>query len=304
MNLRGASRVVIGFWPPANAVLQSWQTEDGTLLLDIWELLRETLPDPIAEPETDKEPAPRLKEGEDTTSHPPVEETRDGELWSKDDEPFVPIPVFESVPPFRELIDAAPKHGDIDTSAKDLEVRAVTSGAIEIRAFGEDTEIVIRASTGEQIAMLLQPADAGALGAQLSSASFRPLQSSYVLADLSPSEGVLTDGRLFDIAAPEMAAEERESFTASIGALLDARLINAGDRFTWSRPVIGDSYTVAVTERGTLELEDGREVRSASSAVSELAGSTAQGLDVWKRDRDGLSLRQLSSQLHAAVSIA
>ncbi len=77
--------------------------------------------------------------------------------------------------------------------------------------------------------------------------------------------------------------------------LLDADLIEAGEKLIWERPRLGATYRATVLENGSLELEDGRAFSSPSRAAMEAANVPAyDGWYAWKVPRlAGQSLNDL-----------
>lgn len=82
----------------------------------------------------------------------------------------------------------------------------------------------------------------------------------------------------------------------TIADLLEAGLLAAGDKLTYSRPRSGETYRATVTASGKLALDDGQEFPSPSGAAMAAAGTGAvDGWEVWavKPGKYLRSVRQL-----------
>lgn len=75
--------------------------------------------------------------------------------------------------------------------------------------------------------------------------------------------------------------------------VMEVGLVDPGDVFVWVRRKRGETFRIAVTEDHRFELPDGRLVDSPSAAVAGVSDASAQGLDVWVRESDGRTLRDL-----------
>lgn len=87
----------------------------------------------------------------------------------------------------------------------------------------------------------------------------------------------------------------------TVGDLLNAGLLEAGDALSWTRPRIGRTYSARVLENGQIQLDDGERVyASPSRAAMEAAGIVAyDGWHAW-RTSDGKLLAELREQLLAS----
>ncbi len=84
-----------------------------------------------------------------------------------------------------------------------------------------------------------------------------------------------------------------------ISDLLDAGLLEVGDRLVWNRPRLDATYEATVLENGSIQLSDGRAFSSPSRAAMEAAGVPAyDGWYAWDVPRlDGKSLNDLRFRL-------
>lgn len=100
----------------------------------------------------------------------------------------------------------------------------------------------------------------------------------------------LSEEDLLRISGGYGAARSRRTRLADV---LRVGLVAVGDVFIWRRLQKGDEFRMSVTAEGTFRLPDGREVDAPSTAVMLLTESSARALDVWVREGDGKSLRDI-----------
>lgn len=83
--------------------------------------------------------------------------------------------------------------------------------------------------------------------------------------------------------------------------LLHEGLLMVGDEIEWRRKKSGQTICAVITEKGEIELADGRKFMSPSGAASKAAGIQAvDGWMVWTVKRlDGLLLDVLRAELEA-----
>lgn len=87
---------------------------------------------------------------------------------------------------------------------------------------------------------------------------------------------------------------------ATLGDLLEAGLLLAGDELVWHRKRKGEAHHARVMENGMLELEDGRRYATPSRAAVEAAGIPAyDGWIAWQVARTGTSIGELRRELAA-----
>ena len=86
-----------------------------------------------------------------------------------------------------------------------------------------------------------------------------------------------------------------------IDDLLQAGLLLVGDEIEWNRKKLGQKISAIITEKGEIELADGRKFMSPSGAASKAAGVRAvDGWVVWTVKRlDGLLLDVLRAELES-----
>ena len=56
-----------------------------------------------------------------------------------------------------------------------------------------------------------------------------------------------------------------------LGDLIEAGLLQPGQRLVWHRPRVGETYAAEVTDGATIRLEDGREFSTPSGAAMNAA---------------------------------
>ncbi len=90
-----------------------------------------------------------------------------------------------------------------------------------------------------------------------------------------------------------------------ISDLLHEGLLKVGDEIEWRRKKYEQIICAVITEKGEIELADGRKFRSPSGAASKAAGIVAvDGWKVWTVKRlDGLLLDVLRAELKAKNSL-
>jgi Restriction Enzyme Adenine Methylase Associated len=101
--------------------------------------------------------------------------------------------------------------------------------------------------------------------------------------------------------APDTMIEGRR---ITIADLMEAELVAPGDRLVWDRPRLGAVYRATITDRGGIELEDGRSFATPSSAAKHAARIPAcDGWYVWRVEQsDGQALlHDLRKQLVATL---
>jgi hypothetical protein len=119
----------------------------------------------------------------------------------------------------------------------------------------------------------------------------------------SPPTGPGIDG---DTASPADARAGRARFEIEgrrlqIADLLDGGLLTAGEKLTWERPRVGETYTAVVTEAGSIRLPDERAFASPSRAAMEAADVVAyDGWYAWRTEA-GLRLADLRAELLAEI---
>ncbi|MFF6637713.1 CBS domain-containing protein [Streptomyces althioticus] len=88
----------------------------------------------------------------------------------------------------------------------------------------------------------------------------------------------------------------------TVADLLQAGLLQEGEPLTFERPRIGKTYSALVTDRGWIQLMDGREFRSPSRAAAAAVGTgTFDGWHAWALS-DGQTLDQLRQRFLDAAA--
>jgi hypothetical protein len=73
-----------------------------------------------------------------------------------------------------------------------------------------------------------------------------------------------------------------------VSDLLEAGLLEAGERFIWDRPRVGHTYTAEVLPNGLIRLADGRECATPSRAAMDAAKIPAyDGWLAWRLPSSG-----------------
>ena len=86
--------------------------------------------------------------------------------------------------------------------------------------------------------------------------------------------------------------------------LLERGLLTAGDRLTFSRPLLGELHRATVTADGRVQLDDGQAFATPSKAAAAAADVRAMdGWRVWTVDGSGCSLDALRRQLLDGVAV-
>jgi hypothetical protein len=80
-------------------------------------------------------------------------------------------------------------------------------------------------------------------------------------------------------------------------ALLDAGLLQPGDRLVWRQSRLGNTFYATVLSRGALQLDDGRIATSPSGACQALTGKSYDGWEEFRRESDNVLLADLRAQL-------
>ena len=84
----------------------------------------------------------------------------------------------------------------------------------------------------------------------------------------------------------------------SLGDLVRAGILVAGDELVWVRPQVGERHACVVQEDGNLRMPDGSTRASPTDAANALAGGSHNGWMVWRvPNRDGRQLGELRSLL-------
>lgn len=83
----------------------------------------------------------------------------------------------------------------------------------------------------------------------------------------------------------------------NLARLVDAGLVQAGDRLTHTRKRSGQTFHAIITADGWTELPDGRPFRGPSPALREYVGTQIDGNANWTHDASGRTLRQLLDTL-------
>jgi predicted transcriptional regulator len=93
-----------------------------------------------------------------------------------------------------------------------------------------------------------------------------------------------------------------EGRRVSIADLVKAELLEVGAQLTFERPRIGETHAARVTDDSTIELVDGQQFKSPSSAAIAAVGSGSfDGWHAWALD-DGTTLDALRQQLLDSVA--
>ncbi|MFD6322222.1 hypothetical protein ACFWOL_04925 [Streptomyces sp. NPDC058442] len=93
-----------------------------------------------------------------------------------------------------------------------------------------------------------------------------------------------------------LALDAKPVRPGALGPLLDAGLLESGQRLLWRRRNLGQEYLAHVTPEGSLRLEDGRICDSPSGACDAVAHGKVNGWDAWRTD-EGVSLSMLRSRI-------
>jgi len=79
--------------------------------------------------------------------------------------------------------------------------------------------------------------------------------------------------------------------------LVQAGLLQPGERLVWSQRRLGNTFYATVLARGALQLDDGRIVKSLSGACQALTGKSYDGWEEFRRESDNVLLNDLRAQL-------
>lgn len=79
--------------------------------------------------------------------------------------------------------------------------------------------------------------------------------------------------------------------------LLDAKLLEPGDRLVWHQRRLGNTFYATVLDRGALRLDDGQIARSPSGACQKLTGKIYDGWEAFRRESDNVLLDDLRKRL-------
>jgi hypothetical protein len=82
--------------------------------------------------------------------------------------------------------------------------------------------------------------------------------------------------------------------------LIQAGLLQPGQKLTWHRPRRREVFTVTVNEQGHLVTDDGVECETPNVAARVIAGYPTQAWPLW-RTTDGTSLAELRDRLPATT---
>ncbi len=104
--------------------------------------------------------------------------------------------------------------------------------------------------------------------------------------------------------ALQMAGRGRvfRSRATRLADVVQVGLLRPGDVLVWVRKNLNQRFEVTVTGDGKLRLREGQEVTSPSAASRALTGANVQALDVWVRQSDNKSLRELWGLYQARFS--
>lgn len=79
-----------------------------------------------------------------------------------------------------------------------------------------------------------------------------------------------------------------------LGDLLEAGFLETGDKLSWERPRLGESYVAVIRDNGSIELPNGESFASPSRAAMEAAGvGSYDGWWAWRVDRLGELLKDV-----------
>jgi hypothetical protein len=104
------------------------------------------------------------------------------------------------------------------------------------------------------------------------------------------------------IDAAEIDHTKIDGHPIKIPDLMEAGLLQVGDRLRWVRPQKGEEYGAEITANGSILLDTGETYTSPSRAAMEAAGIPAyDGWYAWTVERLGKRLNDLRHELHAAT---
>ncbi|MCU1498527.1 MAG: hypothetical protein JWM47_2480 [Acidimicrobiales bacterium] len=67
----------------------------------------------------------------------------------------------------------------------------------------------------------------------------------------------------------------------TVADLLEAGLMEVGEKVEWVRPLVGETHHAVIDSRGAFVLEDGRVFNTPSRAADELSGGSNNGWECW-----------------------
>ena len=101
---------------------------------------------------------------------------------------------------------------------------------------------------------------------------------------------------------PTRTTYQLDGRRVTVADLLQAGLLQKGEPLTFERPRIGKTYSAVVTERGWIQLVDGREFRSPSrAAAAAVSTGSFDGWHAWALS-DGQTLDQLRQRFLDAAA--
>lgn len=93
-----------------------------------------------------------------------------------------------------------------------------------------------------------------------------------------------------------LALDAKPVRRGALGPLLEAGLLEPGQRLVWRRRNLAREYLAYVTPEGHLRLDDGRICDSPSGACDAVAHCKVNGWDAWRTGED-VSLSVLRSRI-------
>lgn len=104
----------------------------------------------------------------------------------------------------------------------------------------------------------------------------------------------------FEPTFPAVVGEPQTTYAVDgrrvrLGDLVEAGLLQPGDRLSWDRPRLGESYEATITDNGAIQLANGQTFASPSRAAMEAAGvGSYDGWWAWRVERlDGEILKDV-----------
>lgn len=122
--------------------------------------------------------------------------------------------------------------------------------------------------------------------------------------DSGPEVGVRSPG----MASPTKATtgtppvRRRSVSGVTVADLLEAGLLQIGEKVEWNRPQVGEIHQAEIDSSGAFILSDGRVFNSPSGAADELSGSSNNGWECWSVPRLGVKIGTLRSKIPDAAS--
>jgi hypothetical protein len=92
----------------------------------------------------------------------------------------------------------------------------------------------------------------------------------------------------------------RSVSSVTIADLLEAQLIEAGEKVEWVRPQVGETHLAEIDPRGAFVLSDGRTFNTPSRAADELSGGSNNGWECWNVPRLGVKIGTLRANVSDA----